>query len=144
MPALQSMAQSIYDARSEFRESDFGPMFATLQARQAKRSLLVILSDVGDVETSDRFRASLARLKQRHVVLLAALRTPALDRVVHEPVESMTDAARKAVTFRLLRERQQAIQSLRHGGVFVLDVEPNRLTVPLVNRFIELRGRNLL
>ncbi|HEX4150140.1 MAG TPA: hypothetical protein VHY20_14170, partial [Pirellulales bacterium] len=61
-----------------------------------------------------------------------------------EPVQSMTDAARKAVTFRLLRERQLAIQSLRHGGVFVLDVEPSRLTVPLVNRFIELRGRNLL
>jgi uncharacterized protein (DUF58 family) len=144
MPALQSLAESIYDAQSEFRETDFGPMFATLQTRQAKRSLLVVLSDVADVETSQQFRASLARLKQRHVVLLAALRTPALDRVVREPVESMTDGARKAVTFRLLRERQQAIQSLRHGGVFVLDVEPDRLTVPLVNRFIELRGRNLL
>ena len=144
MPALQSLAESIYDAQSEFRESDFGPMFAMLQARQAKRSLVVVLSDVADVETSQQFRASLARLKQRHVVLLAALRTPALDRVVREPVKSMTDGARKAVTFRLLRERQQAIQSLRHGGVFVLDVEPSRLTVPLVNRFIELRGRNLL
>jgi uncharacterized protein (DUF58 family) len=144
MPALQSLAESVYAARSEFRETDFGPMFATLQTRQAKRSLLVVLSDVADVETSERFRASLARLKQRHVVLLAALRTPALDRVVQEPVESLNDGARKAVAFRLLRERQQAIQSLRHGGVFVLDVEPSCLTVPLVNRFIELRGRNLL
>ncbi len=144
MSALQSLAESVYDAQSEFRETDFGPMFSTLQTRQAKRSLIVVLSDVADVETSERFRASLARLKQRHVVLLAALRTPALDRVVREPVASLNDGARKAVTFRLLRERQQAIQSLRHGGVFVLDVEPGRLTVPLVNRFIELRGRNLL
>jgi hypothetical protein len=33
---------------------------------------------------------------------------------------------------------------LKHMGVFVLDVEPSQLTVPLVNQFIDLRQRNLL
>ena len=56
----------------------------------------------------------------------------------------MIDGAKVAVTYRLLRERQLALQSLKHSGVFVLDVEPNQLTVPLVNRFIELRQRNLM
>ncbi len=142
--SLHALTDSVYAAQSDFRESDFGPMFATLQARQSKRSLIVVLSDVSDEETSQQFRASLMRLGRRHVVLFAALRTPLLNRILSEPVETMVDGAKKAVTFRLLRERQLALQSLRHGGVFILDVEPSQLTVPLVNQFIELRQRNLL
>lgn len=142
--ALSGLTNSVYDLQSNFLESDFGPIFATLQTRQAKRSLIIVISDVVEAETSRQFRASLARLGLRHVVLFAALRTPLLTRVLKEPVESMIDGAKMAVTFRLLRERQLALQSLKHSGVHVLDVEPSQLTIPLVNQFIQLRQRNLL
>ena len=119
-------------------------MFATLQQKQVKRSLLVVISDVVDSESSELFRASLLRLQRRHIVLFAALKTPVLRDIVDEPVNTMLDAARKAVTFRLLRERERALHSLGRGGVFVLDVEPSELTAPLINSFVELRQRNLL
>ena len=119
-------------------------MFATLQSRQTKRSLVVILSDIVDVETSTRFRTSLATLSRRHVVLFAGLRTPLLRQIIAEPVATLLDGSRKAVTFRILRERDEALRSLKRSGVQVLDVEPSRLTVPLLNRFIELRQRDVL
>lgn len=142
--AMNALADCVYDAQVAWKESDFVPMFAALQRRQAKRSLMVVISDVIDVETSEQFRASLLRLQKRHVVLFAALRTPLLGRIVHEQVKTMLDGARKAVTYRLLREREQALHSLHRGGVFVLDVEPTQLAAPLINQFIELRRRNLL
>ena len=142
--AVQSLAVAVFDVRSEFRETDFGPVFAALQTRQAKRSLIVVLSDVADAETSAQFQASLAGLSRRHVVLLAALRTPAIEQIIRAPLNSLLDGAEKAVAFRLERERRQTMQVLRKAGVFVLDVEPAQLTVPLVNRFLDLRSRNLL
>ncbi|HTI52033.1 MAG TPA: DUF58 domain-containing protein, partial [Planctomycetaceae bacterium] len=144
LPALRRLAESIYDVQSRWRESDFGRMFATLQSRQTKRSLIVVLSDIVDAETSTRFRASVARLSRRHVVLFAALRTPLLREIVHAPVRSLLDGSRKAVTFRMLRQREQALHSMKRGSAHVLDVEPSRLTIPLINRFVELRQENLL
>jgi uncharacterized protein (DUF58 family) len=141
---LPSLVESAYAVQPRWRESDFGLMFATLQSRQAKRSLLVILSDIVDVETSNRFRTSLAGLSRRHVVLFAGLQTPLLQQIVAAPVASLLDGSRKAVTFRILREREEALHSLKRSGVQVLDVEPSRLTVPLINRFIELRHQNVL
>lgn len=142
--ALRALSESVCDVQSRWRESDFTQMFATLQARQSKRSLLVILSDIVDEATSTRFRASLGTLCRRHVVLFAALQTPLLRQFTQTPVSSMVDGARQAVAFRLLREREAALQSLRHSGVHVVDVEPNELTIPLVNQFIRLRQGNLL
>jgi uncharacterized protein (DUF58 family) len=142
--SINALADCVYSAQIVWRESDFGPMFAALQRRQAKRSLLVIISDLVDAESSQYLRASLLRLQQRHVVLFAALRTSLLDRVIDEPVETMLDGARKAVTYRLLREREQALHTLHRAGVFVLDIEPTKLAAPLINAFINLRQRNLL
>jgi len=142
--SLRWLSESVYDAETRWRESDFSSMFAEVQSRQTKRSLMIVISDIVDVETSRRFRSSLATLARRHVVLFAALRTPLLRSLVHVPVDSLLDGWRKVVSFRVLWERQQAIHSLKRSGVQILDVEPNQLTVPLINEFIALRQRNLL
>lgn len=142
--AMRALTESACSVQSRWREADFTRMFATLQSRQSKRSLLVILSDIIDEATSTRFRASLGTLCRRHVVLFAALQTPLLRQYTRAPIGSMVDGSRQAVAFRLLREREVALQSLRHSGVHVVDVEPNELTIPLINQFIELRQGNLL
>ena len=142
--AMPTFVAALYALDSRWRESDFSPMFATIQARQPKRSLIIVLSDVVDVETSRRYRESLVTLAQRHVVLLVALQTPVLGDFVAAPVLSIDDGFKKGVVFRVLREREQAIHQLRRTGVHVLDVEPAQLTPALVNQFIELRQSNLL
>lgn len=142
--SLGSLVECVYDLQSQWQETDFTRLFAEIQQRQAKRCLLVILSDLGDAETSRMHCAALARLNRRHLVLFAALRTPLLSRVVHSETTSIRQGARQAVALGLLRDRGRALHSLRHGGVHILDVEPRQLTLPLINQFIELRKRNLL
>jgi uncharacterized protein (DUF58 family) len=142
--ALRAIVESVYDLETQWHESDFTPMLAALRARQSKRTFLIVISDLSDPETSQRLSASLQQLQRQHLVLFAALKTPLLGRIVRAPVDSTRDGARKAVAFRLLRDRGRALHALRHHGVHVLDVEPQQLTLPLVNQFVELRQRNLL
>lgn len=140
--SLGALADCVYDASTRWRETDFARMFATLQQRHAKRSLVVVISDMVDLETTERFRASLARLAKRHVILFAALQTPVLEQQVHEPLTDSLDAARHTVALQLLRERELALHGVRRCGVQVLDVAPSQLIVPLINRFIDLRQQS--
>jgi uncharacterized protein (DUF58 family) len=142
--ALRSIVQCVYDLETQWHESDFTPMLAELRTRQSKRTFVIVISDLSDAETSQRLCASLQQLQRQHLVLFAALKAPMLGRIVHEPIETLESAARKAVAFRLLRDRGRALHALRHRGVHVLDVEPQQLTLPLINQFVELRQRNLL
>ena len=142
--AMRTLIHSVYDLKSRWRESDFSRMFATLQSRQRKRSLIVVLSDIIDDDTTTRFRSSLASLARRHVVLFAALKTPLLSSLPLRPIRTMLDAAKQTVVFRVLRERERAVHSLQRSAVHVLDVEPSQLTVPLINQYVELRRQNTL
>jgi uncharacterized protein (DUF58 family) len=142
--ALRSLVECVFGLQTQWHESDFAPMLAELRSRQAKRTFLIVISDLSDAETSARLCASLQQLQRQHLVLFAALKTPYLREVIEREITDSTDIARKAVVYRLLRDRARALHTLRRGGVYVLDVEPQNLTLPLVNQFIELRQRNLL
>lgn len=138
------LTECVYDAKSELRETNFSNMFGTMQFKQSKRSLVIVLSDIVDFETSGRFRQSLATLAERHVVLFAALKTPLLDEIITTPPATLDDGFQKAVSLKLQRERKKAIGAIRQTGVHILDQDPKELTVPLINHFIELRQGNLL
>lgn len=144
LASMNAVSSCIYAANTRWRESDFSQMFSTLQRRQSRRSMVIVLSDIVDAETTQRFRGSLATLAKRHVMLFAALQTPVLEQVTVEPVSDSGDATRKAVAFQLLRERARALHTVERSGVHILDVIPDRLTVPLINRFVELRQRSLI
>lgn len=143
-PALKAIQERVYDLQTRWMESDFSQMFATLQRRQPKRSLVIVISDILDESTTQRFRTSLQRLTQRHVVLFAALKTPLLHAALEENPESLQTGWKSALAYRLLAQREKALQSLRKGGVYTLDVLPEHLGARLINEFLELRGRNLL
>jgi len=142
--ALGRLVGTAADLGCDYRETDYLALFSEMQRRCAKRCLLVVLTDVGDLEASRTQVSALARLGRRHLVLLAALRTPLLRRVARTPPENLAAGARQAVALGLLRDRVRALADLERRGIHVLDVEPGQLTLPLINRFIELRGRNLL
>lgn len=142
--SLGNIVESVYDLNTRWNESDFTRIHAEMQTRQAKRSLLIVLSDLSDAETSKLQCAALRKLSQQHLVLFAALKTPLLNGIIQTPTESVIDGAEKAVTFRLLRDRSRALHVLERAGVHILDVNPEEVTAPLINEFVDLRLRNLL
>jgi uncharacterized protein (DUF58 family) len=144
LSALPTIVECVYDAQSRWQETDFAPLFAQLQARHQKRAVLIILSDVADQETSRRARVALGNLAARHLVIFAALQTPLLFAQTRAPIGNRLDAARQVVAYRLLREREETLHALRRGSINVLDVEPSELTLPLINRYLELRSRNVV
>ncbi|MCB9479372.1 MAG: DUF58 domain-containing protein [Deltaproteobacteria bacterium] len=137
--AHRPFVDALYDRQPRWRETNFASAFVALQTRQPKRSLVVVLSDLVDADTTARYRSALVRLRRRHRVVFVAMRTPLLGEIVGMPMHDTHDLARKVVSLNLLREREAALHALSKAGIDVLDVEPSRSLVPLINRYLEIR-----
>ncbi|BCS89560.1 DUF58 domain-containing protein [Pseudodesulfovibrio sediminis] len=142
--AYKRVLENVYDVECSFIESDFSVMFSKLQQKQRKRSLVVIISDVVDSNTSGRMKRALAELKKQHMVVFAAMRTPALSNYANQVVDSTRGVMRQAVAMQLEQEREKALHQISKLGVTVLDTEPEGLTVPLLNQYIRIREQGLL
>lgn len=142
--SLSTIVNQLHDIQPVYEESHFQRAFAFLQSRLRKRSLVVVVSDFADPDASGGAVRALLTLARKHLALVAALRTPEVLDTIQAPVSDEMSPFRKAVAYRLVRERREVISHMRKGGAFVLDVAPEDLSIPLVNRYIELREQNRL
>lgn len=125
-------------------EPDYPGAFRYLAARNRKRALTVVFTDLIDRTASEALVANLATLRPRHLPLAVTLRNPELDLVATARPGDVRDAYRRAAAEELLRAREEALGHLRRAGVLVLDVPPTRAAQAVVREYLELKRRGRL
>ena len=125
-------------------EPDYPGAFRYLAARNRKRALTVLFTDVIDRFASDALVANVASLRPRHVPLAVTLRNPELDAVAALRPTSPRDAFRKAAAEELLNAREEALAHMRRAGVLVIDVTPQRAAQAVVSKYIDLKRRGVV
>ena len=125
-------------------EPDYPGAFRYLAARNRKRALTVLFTDVIDRFASDALVANVATLRPRHLPLAVTLRNPELDAVATRRPETTRDAFRKAAAEELLHAREEALGHMRRAGVLVIDVTPERAAQAVVAKYLDLKRRGTL
>ena len=125
-------------------EPDYPGAFRYLAARNRKRALTVLFTDVIDRFASDALVANVASLRPRHIPLAVTLRNPELDGVAAMRPTDARDAFRKAAAEELLHAREEALGHIRRAGVLVIDVTPQRAAQAVVSKYLDLKRRGVL
>ena len=125
-------------------EPDYPGAFRYLAARNRKRALTVLFTDVIDRFASDALVANVATLRPRHLPLAVTLRNPELDAVAARRPATPRDAFRKAAAEELLHAREEALGHMRRAGVLVIDVTPERAAQAVVAKYLDLKRRGTL
>jgi len=76
--------------------------------------------------------------------LCVTISDPALTSVAGSPVHDSAGVYQRAVAEKLLNARQVVLEMLNRHGVLTLDVPAEKLTVAVINKYLELKARTLL
>jgi uncharacterized protein (DUF58 family) len=143
--ALQALRTAMVPLQPSLVEPDYSAAFRALAARQRKRALLVLLTDVIDARAARGLLAHLTRGASRPLAVVVALRNDALLAAAHLPGEpSGRTLYTAAAAEELIAERATALQRMRDAGVVVLDVAPDAMAAAVVNQYLELKARGAL
>ena len=141
---MNRLLHGAFDRFPRLVESRYDEAFRYLNTRCRRRSLVVLLTNVIDQVNALRVEAYLSNLTGRHLPMGVLLR----DHRLFDPTEM--DESERANLFeagaaaQILSWRRQVIRDLESKGVLSLDVFPEKMTAPLVNRYLEIKARNLL
>jgi uncharacterized protein (DUF58 family) len=138
------LSQVLYDVDAEYTEPDFAGAFSYVGRRAGRRSLVVVLTDVLDPESSGELVAHALRLGRRHLVLVVAMADPDLLAARERPIDRASRAYEWAAAEELLASRRESFERLQRGGALALDVPADRLSPAVVERYLELKERGLL
>jgi uncharacterized protein (DUF58 family) len=135
------LAEFLYPIQPSMVESDYARAFSFFAAKNHKRSLVCVFSDLIDEEISGFLLAHLAALSPPHVSVCVTLRDPELDRAAGAEILAPATVYTKAVAEQVLADRAKARHFLERRGVAVVDAPPGELSVATVNKYLELKER---
>jgi len=120
-------------------EANYERLVSSLAARRRQRALVVMLTDFVEAGSAG-LEVPLQVLRRRYRTLLVAIRDPILARL--EPGKAATQSSNlyeRLVLDDLQRDRETALARLRRSAVQTLDLPPESIVAPLLNRYLELR-----
>lgn len=140
---LGQLVQAMAPLQAELIELDWAGLPGQIRAVSAHRSLVVLLTALDGGAPEEGLIPVAAQLAQQHVVVVAAVRDPALGQMLRER-EHATGVFRAASAERTLLERAAVSAELRRHGVEVVDAEPHLLPPQLADMYIRLKAAGRL
>jgi uncharacterized protein (DUF58 family) len=138
------MLEALYNVRGQGVEADYGRALGYLSLKNKRRSLVVVYTDLVTLDAARPLIANMARLAQRHLPLCVTISDPNVTHLVGQSVHDSDSAYQRAVSEMLLDERQVVLDTLNRHGVLTLDVPADKLTVSVINTYLELKARGKL
>ncbi|MFN8412952.1 MAG: DUF58 domain-containing protein [Anaerolineales bacterium] len=138
------MLEVLYAVDAQQIEPNYHKALTYLAVKQRRRALVVIFTDLSSGASLDSLVAQVSLLARSSLPLVVTISDPDVHAAANqEPTDSLT-VYQRASAAQMLDERRIVLDTLRKRGVLTLDVPANQLSLAVINRYLELKGRTML
>lgn len=142
--SAQALARTTSELSYSAQETNYTLAMAELRARVQRRSIVIVLTEFIDSIGAELLTENLTRLAKKHLIIFVALRDPYLDHVLDHSPADLVDVGKATLALEMRKERDAVFQKIRKLGVFCVDAAPERISVELLNRYLEVHRRELV
>lgn len=133
---------ALFDLEPSARDSDYELAFRTIGG--AKRSFVLVLTDLLDEAAGRSLLEAMPVIGRRHEVTVASATDPDLERLVATPPARPTDAYGAGVALEVLVARERVAALLRRAGAEVVEARPAALGAACVRAYLSAKARGRL
>jgi uncharacterized protein (DUF58 family) len=141
---FRAILDALYPVKGSLEEPDYDAALRFLATRLRKRSLVVMFTELAGAETSGRLLKTLTSLMPTHLPLVLTQRDRELEGRARGPVPDEQTVFVAALAEDVLRDKASALAQLNAQGALALDVDPDRLSLTAVDRYVDVKTRGLL
>lgn len=141
---LTRVTEAMYALEPDLVESDYRGAFVATLARFRRRALLVVLTELNPEAVAETLLPALPLVVRDHVVVVAAVRDPDVDRWARATPEDGSAAYRKAAAVAALDARRRTVARLRGLGAVVVDELPGQLAPRLADAYLKIKATGRL
>jgi uncharacterized protein (DUF58 family) len=141
---FKQCTELLFGVEARLCHVDYRGALEQIATRCKRRSLVVFFTDLVDEDTSAELVTYLRLLRPTHLPLCVTLQDNQVVEASRRPSETAEQMYERTVALDLLTERRRILESLQKMGSMVLDSAPEDLSVQVVNRYLELKSRQVL
>jgi uncharacterized protein (DUF58 family) len=140
---LARVTEALYQLQPQLAQSDYRGAFSEVLVRFQRRALLCLVTEL-DEALVDTLLPSLPLIARTHLVVVAAVRDPAVARWANEIPEDIEGVYRSTAAVAALSRRRQLSALLLAQGAVVVDDVPGRVGPALTDTYLGIKAAGRL
>ncbi|GAE21874.1 DUF58 domain-containing protein [Bacteroides pyogenes] len=141
---MQSLLESLYSQQTDFGETDFSSLCVHLNKYVGKRSLLVLYTNFSTMSSMNRQLTYLQQLNHRHRLLVVFFEDAELKAYISRPPQGTEEYYRHVIAEKFVFEKRLIVSTLKQQGIPALLTTPENLSADVINKYLEMKSRQLI
>ncbi len=141
---MNHILETLYNIKTDFKESDYGRLYAHINRNITQRSLLFLYTNFETLDGLDRQFAYLKGIARSHLLVVIFFKNSELTNFTKEPASDVKAIYNKVIAEKFLYEKKLIVNQLKKYGIMSILTTPENLTIDTINKYLEVKARGLI
>ncbi|MFB0946774.1 MAG: hypothetical protein ACI9V1_001032 [Spirosomataceae bacterium] len=141
---FKKVNEKLYSISSDFQESGMEKLYRFVRYRVRQRGLFVIFSNFDTIQSLHRNLPYLRAIAKYHLVLLVIFENSELESYAEETATDVKEIYDKTMAKHLLFQKRLIAKEISKFGMQSLVTKPEMLNSDLINKYLNIKRRQML
>jgi len=141
---MESILQILYNQKTRYLESDFEQLYSGIRRKINQRSLIVLFTNFESLTGMRRHLPYLRKIASYHLLLTVFFENTELQSAITSSAENVEEVYIKTVAEKFAYEKRLIAKELQQYGILSILTAPKDLTVNTINKYLELKSRQMI
>ena len=141
---INKILQILYKEKTAYLESDSEMLYANIKNRISHRSLLLLFTNFETLSSMKRQLPNLRKLAADHLLVIVFFENTELKALLAKRAANTEEVYLKTIAEKFAFEKKLVVRELQKYGIHSILTAPENLTVNTINKYLEIKARNLI
>lgn len=141
---MQRILEVLYNQKTNFLESNYELLYATIRQRITNRSLLMLYTNFETLSSLQRQLPYLRKIARDHLLVVVFFENTELRTLLESGTDTVEQIYMKTIAEKFVYEKRLIVKELQRYGIHSILTPPSGLTVNTINKYLELKARRLI
>jgi len=141
---LSKLNEALYRQATGFQDSSYEALATGIFRRLSQRSFLLLFTNFETMASLERQLPYLRKLAGRHLLCVVFFQNTLLKEIREAHPDTLEGIYIKTIADRFDFEKRQIVKELRRHGILSVLTTPQGLTVDVINKYLELKARQMV
>ncbi|SHI30279.1 DUF58 domain-containing protein [Algibacter luteus] len=141
---MQLILEALYNVNTDFFESDFSRLYASIKRHITNRSLILMYTNFETLDGLERQLPYLKAIAKSHLLVVIFFKNTELNQLINHKAETIEKVYDKVIAEKFAFEKRLIVNELKKFGIYSILTTPEQLTIDTINKYLEIKARGLL
>lgn len=141
---LSLILEALYNVKTNYFESDFSRLYTEIRRNITHRGLMLLYTNFETMDGLHRQLPYLKAIAKKHLLVVVFFKNTELRQLIFKEAKTIEDVYDKTIAEKFSYEKKLIVKELRKHGIQSILTSPEELIIDTINKYLEIKSRNLL